>query len=109
MSLAVLRQEIEPVDARALVPFVQTWQGVDRHRPAGAGPDRLREVLVPLQGVPLPVELWENDVLPRRLGAYSPAWLDGLCASGELVWVGAGSSGGVPSSPPPTAPRPRSR
>ena len=93
MSLAVLRQEIEPVDPRALVPFTQTWQGVDRYRPAGAGPDRLREVLVPLQGLALPVELWEHEVLPRRLGAYSPAWLDGLCASGELVWVGAGALG----------------
>jgi ATP-dependent Lhr-like helicase len=93
MSLAVLRQEIEPVDARALVPFVQTWQGIDRFRPAGAGPDRLREVLVPLQGLALPVELWEKEVLPRRLGAYSPAWLDGLCASGEVVWVGAGALG----------------
>ncbi|MBF6618694.1 MAG: DEAD/DEAH box helicase [Patulibacter sp.] len=97
MSLAVLRQEIEPVDARALVPFVQTWQGVDRFRPAGAGPDRLREILVPLQGLALPVELWEKDVLPRRLGAYSPSWLDGLCASGELVWVGAGSGAGTRS------------
>ncbi|MEV4422465.1 DEAD/DEAH box helicase [Patulibacter sp. NPDC049589] len=94
MSLAVLRQEIEPVDPRALVSFTQTWQGVDRFRPAGAGPDRLREVLVPLQGLALPVELWEHEVLPRRLGAYSPAWLDGLCASGEVVWVGAGASGG---------------
>jgi Lhr-like helicase len=93
MSLAVLRQEIEPVDPRALVPFTQTWQGVDRYRPAGAGPDRLREVLVPLQGLALPVELWEHEVLPRRLGAYSPAWLDGLCASGEVVWVGAGALG----------------
>ncbi|MFA4929440.1 MAG: DEAD/DEAH box helicase, partial [Patulibacter sp.] len=97
MSLAVLRQEIEPVDARALVPFVQTWQGVDRFRPAGAGPDRLREILVPLQGLALPVELWEKDVLPRRLGAYSPSWLDALCASGELVWVGAGSGAGTRS------------
>jgi ATP-dependent Lhr-like helicase len=93
MSLAVLRQEIEPVDPRALVSFTQTWQGVDRFRPAGAGPDRLREVLVPLQGLALPVELWEHEVLPRRLGAYSPAWLDGLCASGEVVWVGAGALG----------------
>ncbi|MGX6449845.1 Lhr family ATP-dependent helicase, partial [Patulibacter sp. S7RM1-6] len=93
MSLAVLRQEIEPVDPRALVPFSLTWQGIDRHRPAGAGPDRLREALVPLQGLALPVELWENEVLPRRLGAYSPAWLDGLCASGEVVWVGAGALG----------------
>ena len=36
----------------------------------GAGPDRLREVLVPLQGLALPAETWERDVLPRRLGAY---------------------------------------
>ncbi|WP_051471075.1 DEAD/DEAH box helicase [Patulibacter minatonensis] len=93
MSLAVLRQEIEPADPRALVSFSQTWQGVDRYRPAGAGPDRLREVLVPLQGLALPVELWEHEVLPRRLGAYSPSWLDGLCASGEVVWVGAGALG----------------
>ena len=32
-------------------------------------------------------------MLPRRVGAYSPAWLDQLTASGELVWVGAGASG----------------
>jgi ATP-dependent helicase Lhr and Lhr-like helicase len=32
-------------------------------------------------------------VLPRRTGAYSPSWLDMLCASGELVWVGGGPSG----------------
>ena len=60
---------------------------------AGAGVDRLREVLVPLQGLALPAEIWERDVLPRRTGAYSPTWLDELCASGELVWVGAGALG----------------
>jgi ATP-dependent helicase Lhr and Lhr-like helicase len=27
------------------------------------------------------------------VGAYSPAWMDQLCASGELVWVGAGALG----------------
>ncbi len=32
-------------------------------------------------------------MLPRRLGAYSPAWMDALCVSGELVWVGAGALG----------------
>ena len=37
--------------------------------------------------------VWERDVLPRRLGAYSPAWLDELCTSGELVWIGAGALG----------------
>jgi ATP-dependent Lhr-like helicase len=92
-SLAVLRKEVEPVDARSLARFLPTWQGVDRHPPTGAGVDRLREVLVPLQGLAVPAELWERDVMPRRAGAYSPAWIDQLCASGELVWIGAGALG----------------
>jgi ATP-dependent Lhr-like helicase len=92
-SLAALRKEIEPADQRALAAFLPSWQGVDRHPSAGAGIDRLREVLVPLQGIALPAEVWERDVLPRRTGAYSTAWLDQLCASGEVVWVGAGTLG----------------
>ena len=89
-SLAALRKEVEPAEQRALARFLPAWQGVDASPPGGAGVDRLREVLVPLQGVALAPEVWERDVLPRRAGAYSPAWLDQLCASGELVWVGAG-------------------
>ncbi len=92
-SLAALRKEVEPAEQRALARFLPAWQGVDASPPGGAGVDRLREVLVPLQGVALAPEVWERDVLPRRAGAYSPAWLDQLCASGELVWVGAGSLG----------------
>jgi ATP-dependent helicase Lhr and Lhr-like helicase len=92
-SLAALRKEIEPADQRRLAAFLPSWQGVDRHTRAGAGIDRLREVLVPLQGLALPVETWEREVLPRRTGAYSQTWLDTLCASGEIVWVGAGPIG----------------
>ncbi|MEA2159434.1 MAG: ATP-dependent helicase Lhr and Lhr-like helicase [Solirubrobacteraceae bacterium] len=92
-SLAVLRKEIEPTDQRALARFLPRWQGVDRHSAAGAGIDRLRETLVALQGLTLPADVWERDVLPRRVGAFSPAWMDQLCASGELVWIGAGSLG----------------
>src|SRR5581483_9438244 len=92
-SLAALRKEIEPADQRRLAAFLPSWQGVDRHTRAGAGIDRLREVIVPLQGLALPVETWERDVLPRRTGAYSQSWLDMLCASGELVWTGAGALG----------------
>jgi ATP-dependent Lhr-like helicase len=92
-SLAALRKEIEPTDPQRLASFLPSWQGIDRHSGAGAGIDRLREVLVPLQGLALPVEIWERDVLPRRTGAYSQTWLDALCASGEVVWVGAGPLG----------------
>ncbi len=93
-SLAVLRKEIEPVGQATMARFAPAWQGVDRYAPAGAGVDRLRDVLASLQGLPLAPELWEKDVLPRRLGTYSPYWLDELCASGEVVWVGAGPLGG---------------
>ena len=92
-SLARLRKEVEAADRTELARFLPSWQNVDAFRAAGAGPDRLREALVPLQGVALTPKVWERDVLPRRLGAYSPNWLDQLCTSGELIWIGAGSLG----------------
>ncbi|HYM64656.1 MAG TPA: helicase-related protein, partial [Gaiellaceae bacterium] len=82
-SLAALRKQVEPIDQSALGRFLPAWQGVDRRAP-------LREALVPLQGLSLPVGLWERDVLPRRVPGFQPAQLDQLCASGEVVWVGAG-------------------
>ncbi len=92
-SLAHLRREVEPASRDRFARFLPSWQNVDALRAAGAGPDRLREALVSLQGVALTPKVWEADVLPRRLGAYSPAWLDELCTSGEVVWVGAGARG----------------
>jgi ATP-dependent Lhr-like helicase len=92
-SLAVHRREIEPAERRALAVFLPSWQGIDRHPASGAGIERLRETLVPLQGLALPAELWEQSILPRRTGAYSTSWLDQLCAAGEIVWVGAGAIG----------------
>ena len=82
-SLAALRKEVEPVEQSALARFLPGWQGIDRRA-------TLREALIPLQGVSLPVSLWESDVLPRRVPGYQPAQLDQLCASGDVVWVGAG-------------------
>ncbi|MBV8064191.1 MAG: DEAD/DEAH box helicase [Actinobacteria bacterium] len=82
-SLAALRREVEPAEAAALGRFLPSWHGIDRRA-------TLREALVPLQGLALPVSLWESDVLRRRVPDYRPEQLDQLCASGELVWVGAG-------------------
>jgi ATP-dependent Lhr-like helicase len=90
-SLATLRKEVEPAEQRALARFLPAWQGVDGG--GAAGVDRLREMLVPLQGLALAPEVWERDVLRRRIGSYSPTWMDQLCAGGELVWVGAGAIG----------------
>ncbi|MDX6516408.1 MAG: ATP-dependent helicase Lhr and Lhr-like helicase, partial [Gaiellaceae bacterium] len=83
VTLARLRKEVEPTEPAALARFLPAWQGVDRR-------NGLREALVPLQALALPVALWESELLPRRVPSYQPAQLDQLCASGELVWVGAG-------------------
>ena len=92
-SLAALRKEIEPAERRCFATFLADWYGIDRHRAQGAGIDRLRECMVPLQGLSLTPQTWEREVLPRRTGAYSPTWMDELCSSGELVWIGAGALG----------------
>ncbi|HZC31200.1 MAG TPA: hypothetical protein VE261_06740, partial [Gaiellaceae bacterium] len=82
-SLAALRREVEPTEQAALGRFLPHWHGIDRRA-------SLREALIPLQALALPVSLWESEVLPRRVPSYRPEQLDQLCASGELVWVGAG-------------------
>jgi ATP-dependent Lhr-like helicase len=82
-SLARLRREVEPVEQVALARFLPHWHGIDRRA-------TLREALVPLQALALPVSLWESELLPRRVPNYQPAELDQLCGSGEVVWVGAG-------------------
>jgi ATP-dependent Lhr-like helicase len=83
-SLAALRKEVEPVEQAALARFLPGWHGVDRRA-------SLREALVPLQALALPVALWESEVLRRRVPNYRPEHLDALTASGEVVWVGAGN------------------
>jgi ATP-dependent Lhr-like helicase len=82
-SLAALRKEVEPVEQLAYARFLPSWHGVGRRA-------SLREALVALQALPLPVSLWEAEVLPRRVPGYRPELLDQLCATGEVVWVGAG-------------------
>jgi ATP-dependent helicase Lhr and Lhr-like helicase len=82
-SLAALRKEVEPAEQATLGRFLPSWHGIDRKA-------TLREALVPLQALSLPVSLWESEVLPRRVPGYRPELLDQLCATGEVVWAGAG-------------------
>ena len=89
-SLAALRKEVEPVDAAALGRFLPAWQEADRPR---GGADTLPSAIGRLQGAAVPASILETDVLPARVRGFRPADLDALCASGELVWVGAGALG----------------
>jgi ATP-dependent Lhr-like helicase len=50
-------------------------------------------VVEQLQGAAVPASALERQVLPARLPGYRPGLLDELCASGEVVWAGAGALG----------------
>src|SRR5262249_37934614 len=58
----------------------------------GEGPGFVAPVLEQLQGLALPVRLWEDEVLPRRVQNYRPAWLDEVLGGGAWLWR-AGSGG----------------
>ena len=87
-SLAALRHEVEPVDHATLARFLPVWQNVGSNL---KGVDGLAQVIDQLSGVALPASAWESLILPARLRDYTPAWLDELTISGEIVWAGAGS------------------
>ena len=90
-SLAALRREVEPVPPEALARFIPQWQGVGAR--GNRGVDGLLRVVEQLAGVPLPASALETLVLPGRVPDYTPALLDELTLSGEVLWTGAGAIG----------------
>jgi ATP-dependent helicase Lhr and Lhr-like helicase len=92
-SLAALRREVEPVPTEAMARFLGAWQGVGPAGPRSADPDALFRVVEQLQGAAVPASALERQVLAARLPGYHPGLLDQLCASGEVVWAGAGALG----------------
>ncbi|MBN9239696.1 MAG: DEAD/DEAH box helicase [Micrococcales bacterium 70-64] len=86
-SLAALRQEVEPVEPAALGRFLPAWQSVGGTL---RGVDGVAQVIDQLAGVALPASAWETLVLPARIRDYSPAWLDELTTTGEVIWSGGG-------------------
>ncbi|WP_428267334.1 Lhr family helicase [Haliangium sp.] len=89
-TLAVLRSEVAPVDPSLLGRFLPRWHGVGDD---AGGPQRLREVIVQLEGLPVPYSELERSILPARVRDFRPAMLDELGALGWLCWVGHGALG----------------
>ncbi len=90
-SLAALRREIEPVPPRALARFLPQWHQIGASRARGI--DAVASAVEQLQGIPMPASALERLILPARVADYTPAYLDELCASGDLVWCGGGAIG----------------
>ncbi|WP_425862701.1 ATP-dependent helicase [Arthrobacter sp. TWP1-1] len=94
-SLAALRAEVEPVDAATFGRFLPAWQHITAasNAPALRGLDGVLTVVDQLAGVPIPASAWEPLVLAARVADYSPAMLDELTATGEVLVSGSGSLG----------------
>ncbi|MEU3455440.1 ATP-dependent helicase [Micromonospora sp. NPDC006766] len=90
-SLAALRREIEPVPPRALAAFLPRWQQVGS---SARGVEAVAATVEQLQGLAVPASALERLVLPARVADYTPAQLDELCASGEVLWAGSGAISG---------------
>ncbi len=87
-SLAAIRGSVEPVSPEAYARFLPDWQHLTRPL---EGVDGVLAVIEQLAGVPIPASAWETLVLPSRVRDYSPALLDELTSSGEVVWAGHGT------------------
>ncbi|OCG74731.1 Lhr family ATP-dependent helicase [Microbacterium sediminis] len=87
-SLAALRGSVEPVSPEAYARFLPDWQHLNRPLESIDG---VLAAIEQLAGVPIPASAWESLVLPSRVRDYTPALLDELTATGEVVWSGHGS------------------
>ncbi|WP_424807616.1 ATP-dependent helicase [Rhodococcus sp. 27YEA15] len=90
-SLAAARQEVEPVSTATLGRFLPSWQNVGS---ALRGIDGVAAVVDQLAGVPVPASALESLILPSRVRDYTPAMLDELTSTGEVLWSGSGAISG---------------
>ena len=96
LSIKQERTQIQPCDTAEFVEFLLNWQHRTAHTKL-SGIDGLLQILEQFQGITLPAKIWENEIFARRITDYSPTWVDELCQSGEIVWVGSkfGNKGGL--------------
>jgi ATP-dependent Lhr-like helicase len=94
-SLAALRKEVEPVEPATLGRFLPAWQHVRGPGKGLRGVDGVLTVVEQLAGCAVPASALEPLVLSSRVVDYSPAMLDELTATGEVVWAGHGTLPGT--------------
>ena len=85
-TIKTLRAAIEPLTAADFMRFLCDWQGLTRD-PRLEGPAALAAIVEQLEGFEAAATAWEKDILPSRLQAYDPQWLDNLCLTGRALWL----------------------
>ncbi len=85
LSIAIRRRESVAVAPEVFADFVAQAPA----RPPGDPPRGGAAVglaLEQLQGFAAPAELWESEILPRRVRDFRPAWLDEALGAGDWTW-----------------------
>ena len=81
LTVSVRRKAVRTAEPCAYAALLAEW-----NRESGSPKERLAASLRRLYGLYLPVEQWENVILPARTTAYRPQMLDELLAAGEAIW-----------------------
>jgi ATP-dependent Lhr-like helicase len=85
LTLEGLRRQIAPVSTGQFLRFLVRYEHLQpdtRHR----GQAGLFALIEQLEGFEAPAGHWEKAILPARLEAYDPAWLDTLTFMGQAGW-----------------------
>ena len=114
-TISRLRREIEPLSFDDFVRFLFAWQSVPPLTAGGRsgrggsdgaprGPEALLPLVHQLAGYEAAAAAWEEWILPARMPDYDPAWLDLLCAGGEVAWARLRPPGARPGAGPRAGP-----
>ena len=87
-TITILRREITPSAAEEFTAFLFRWQGIGRDAPGEARADAPR-ALARLEGLPLPAEVWERDILRVRDGRIPADSIERLSREGGGAWIGS--------------------
>ena len=85
LTVSSLRKQIEAVSPAQFMRWLLRWQHVAPGSQLVAERGTL-EVLQQLQGFEAAANVWERQILARRVAAYDPAVLDQLCLTGAVGW-----------------------
>lgn len=86
-SIRQFRESLEPVSADRYCSNLMEVQGIPPSASLSDAEALLSAISV-LQGIFMPLSVWESYVFPARVAAYHKEQLDELSASGDIVWIG---------------------
>jgi ATP-dependent Lhr-like helicase len=112
LTVGTLRKQVEAVSAAVYMRWLLTWQHVAAETQL-AGEEGVLAALEQLEGFEAPACEWERTLLPMRVAAYDPQWLDNLCLAGVVGWgrvsphpAWSGADAGAPRRVIPTSAAP---